>query len=128
MLFFAQIVIDMNDDKLDFLKDDVKEVGNAKWLPIKKLDSHETFMCSNCGKGQYVLSRFCPDCGSRMINFIFAKLGLEIGDFFWEYNKGVGYQRRAHTQAHVDYFWKGYGKRAFFTKEELLATYPDATF
>ena len=51
---------------------------------------------------------------------------LYIGDYFWEYNSGVGYKRKAHSALHVEYFWKGYGIRAFFTKEELLAKYPNA--
>ena len=51
---------------------------------------------------------------------------LNIGDWFWEYSTGVGYKRKAHSALHVEYFWKGYGTRAFFTKEELLSVYPDA--
>ena len=51
---------------------------------------------------------------------------LKVGDCFWEYNKGIGYPRKAHTEVHINYFWQGYGTRAFFTKEELLAKYPNA--
>lgn len=54
------------------------------------------------------------------------KMILNVGDWFWEYNNGVGYKRKAHSALHIDYFWKGYGTRAFFTKEELLAVYPMA--
>ena len=53
---------------------------------------------------------------------------LYIGDYFWEYNNGVGYPRIAHSAKHIEYFWKGYGTRAFFTKEELLKVYPNAEF
>lgn len=52
---------------------------------------------------------------------------LNVGDWFWEYNKGVGYKRKAHSTHHVEYFWKGYRTRTFFTKEELLTVYPMAT-
>ena len=51
---------------------------------------------------------------------------LNVGDWFWEYNNGVGYKRKAHSALHVEYFWKGYGTRAFFTMEELLEKYPNA--
>lgn len=51
---------------------------------------------------------------------------LNVGDYFWEYNSGVGYKRKAHSVHHVEYFWKGYGTRAFFTMEELLEKYPNA--
>ena len=51
---------------------------------------------------------------------------LKVGDYFWEYDNGVGYLRKAHSENHIRYFWKGYRTRAFFTKEELLSVYPDA--
>ena len=51
---------------------------------------------------------------------------LEVGQWFWEYNKGVGYKRKAHHNAHIEYFWKGYKVITFFTKEELLSVYPQA--
>lgn len=51
---------------------------------------------------------------------------LKVGDWFWEYNNGAGYKRKAHSTLHVEYFYKGYMRRAFFTKEELLSVYPDA--
>lgn len=53
---------------------------------------------------------------------------LKIGDWFWEYNSDLnaGYRRIAHSEKHIEYFWNGYNKRAFFTKEELLSVYPDA--
>lgn len=54
------------------------------------------------------------------------KMILNVGDWFWEYNNGFGYKRKAHSALHIDYFWKGYRIRAFFTKEELLAVYPMA--
>lgn len=51
---------------------------------------------------------------------------IQIGDYFWEYNNGVGYARKAHSEEHVKYFWKGYMTRAFFTADELLSVYPNA--
>ena len=51
---------------------------------------------------------------------------LNIGEYFLEYNPGVGYKRKAHSALHVEYFYKGYMRRAFFTKEELLSVYPNA--
>lgn len=55
-----------------------------------------------------------------------SKHMLNVGDYFWEYNSRVGYKRKAHSAHHVAYFRKGYGTRAFFTVEELLAKYPNA--
>ena len=54
------------------------------------------------------------------------KATIKVGDYFWEYNNGVGYMRKAHSEEHIKYFWKGYMTRAFFTKEELLSVYPNA--
>ena len=56
---------------------------------------------------------------------------LKVGDVFWEYNdvntiNGVGYPRHAHSQSHVNYFYKRYGTVTFFTKEELLKAHPKA--
>ena len=53
---------------------------------------------------------------------------IKVGDTFWEYNSGVGYERKAMSEQHIKYFWDGYGTRAFFTKEELLNVYPNAVF
>ena len=55
-----------------------------------------------------------------------AAKALKIGESFWEYNSGAGYRRTAHSEKHIRYFWEGYGTRAFFAKEELLAIYPEA--
>ena len=60
----------VQEDLKVFQKEEVREDGKAEWLPISKPDSHGTFECSNCGKGQYLVSRFCPDCGARMTNFV----------------------------------------------------------
>ena len=51
---------------------------------------------------------------------------LVVGDPFWEYNSGVGYKRFAQSEEHIKYFWEGYGRRAFFTKEELIEAHPNA--
>ena len=53
---------------------------------------------------------------------------LKVGDVFWEYVKdhNLGYPRHAHSQNHVQYFYKGYGITTFYTKEELLKKYPRA--
>ena len=73
------------------------------------------------------VNRISIDTG---VNFFNRRGGqgmiLNIGDYFGEYNSGVGYKRKAHSALHVEYFWEGYGTRAFFTKEELLAKYPNA--
>ena len=51
---------------------------------------------------------------------------IKVGDYFWEYNNGVGYRRKAHSEEHIKYFWEGYMTRAFFTVDELLSVYPNA--
>ena len=51
---------------------------------------------------------------------------IQVGDYFWEYNNGVGYRRKAHSEKHIEYFWEGYMTRAFFTADELLSVYPNA--
>lgn len=51
---------------------------------------------------------------------------LKVGDVFWEYNSGVGYPRHAHSQAHVNYFYRKHGTITFYTKEELLKAHPNA--
>lgn len=51
---------------------------------------------------------------------------IKLGDYFWEYNNGVGYRRKAHLKKHIEYFLKGYMTRAFFTVDELLSVYPNA--
>ena len=51
---------------------------------------------------------------------------IQVGDYFWEYNNGVGYRRKARSEEYIKYFWEGYMTRAFFTKEELLSVYPSA--
>ena len=53
---------------------------------------------------------------------------LKIGDFYWEYVDGVGYKCEVRANYHIKFFWKDYGTRTFFTKEELLAVYPNAVF
>ena len=54
------------------------------------------------------------------------KATIKVGDYFWEYNNGVGYRRKAHSEEHIKYFWEGYMTRAFFTVDELLSVYPNA--
>ena len=51
---------------------------------------------------------------------------IKLGDYFWEYNNGVGYKRKAHSKKHIEYFLKGYMTRTFFTADELLSVYPKA--
>ena len=51
---------------------------------------------------------------------------IKVGDYFWEYNNGVGYRRKTHSEEHIKYFWEGYMTRAFFTVDELLSVYPSA--
>ena len=64
---------------------------------------------------------------NNMSNIVtIENITIKVGDYFWEYNNGVGYKRKAHSEEHIKYFWEGYMTRAFFTVDELLSVYPNA--
>lgn len=111
-------------------------------IAIEALEEPQIIRCKECKHYDPIYAHnegVCEHWGAKTKEDIYCgyaerkedigqeKMILNVGDWFWEYNNGVGYKRKVHSTDYVEYFWKGYGTRAFFTKEELLAVYPMAT-
>lgn len=46
---------------------------------------------------------------------------LKVGDTFWVYDKDakMGYSRIAHSEKHIEYFYKYYKDITFYIEEEM---------